>query len=136
MEWEWENKTLQEEDIKEYVGFVYEIQNLIDYRKYIGKKNFTRSKIYQKNKKRRRKRVESNWKDYYGSSDILLKDLEKYGKENFRRKILHLCKTKSEMSYLEAKEQFLNDAIISEEYYNDWISVRIRRTHLKKDNNQ
>jgi hypothetical protein len=51
--------------------------------------------------------------------------------ENFTRTILHLCKSKGECSYLEAKEQFINGVIESADYYNTWIMVRVRDTHIK-----
>lgn len=131
MQWKYNDKEIECSDLEGYVGFVYIITNLINNKKYIGKKNLTKSKIYFKNKKKKRKRVTSDWENYYGSSEILLSDVKEYGKENFERRILHLCLSKSEMSYLEAKEQFIRDAILSDEYYNDWLSVRIRRAHLK-----
>jgi len=49
----------------------------------------------------------------------------------FTREILHLCKTKGECGYLEAKEQFVRDALIGESYYNSWIMVRVRKSHIK-----
>ena len=48
-----------------------------------------------------------------------------------RKTILHLCKSKGECSYLEAKEQFINGVIESADYYNTWIMVRVRDTHIK-----
>ena len=56
------------------------------------------------------------------------------GHENFQRKILHLCKTKGECSYLEAKEQFNRSVLESDEYYNTWIMVRVRKSHIKDYN--
>lgn len=114
-----------------YHGFVYIIENLANGRSYIGKKGFTFGKTRQVNKKKKRFRAESDWRDYYGSSEALLKDVEHYGKERFRRTILHLCRSKGECSYLEAREQFVRDVLIREDYYNTWISCRIRNSHLK-----
>ena len=53
-----------------------------------------------------RSKVDSDWRDYYGSSDELSKDVTTLGKENFTREILHYCTSKAHTSYLEAKEQF------------------------------
>jgi hypothetical protein len=129
--WLYENKIFESDDIDNYIGFVYLITNLTDNKKYIGKKLFGTTKVRQVNKKKKRYKVESNWKDYYGSSENLLTDVDKYGKLNFKREIIRLCKTKGECSYFEAKEQFAVDAVIDPCYYNSWISVRVRRSHLK-----
>ena len=114
-----------------YQGFVYIIENLANGRSYIGKKGFTFSKTRQVKKKKKRYRAESDWRDYYGSSEELLRDVEHYGKERFRRSILHLCRSKGEASYLEAREQLTRDVLLDPSYYNTWISCRVRSTHLK-----
>jgi len=113
-------------------GFVYEITNKDNGKKYIGKKFFWSVKSYQKNKKRKKKKVESDWQDYYGSSELLLEDLNKIGNEQFDRKILRLCKTKSECAYFEAKYQFDYKVLESDEYYNSWIMVKVRKSHLNR----
>jgi hypothetical protein len=120
-------------DHSDIYGFVYLITNLENGRKYIGKKFFWRKKILPITKSRKRRKhtqVESDWKSYYGSSEELNSDIDKYGKDNFRREILHICKTKGECGYLEAKEQFVRDALLTDEYYNTWIQVRVRKNHI------
>ena len=57
-------------------------------------------------------------------------DVETYGSINFKREILKLCKAKGEFSYYEAKYQFDNNVLESDEYYNDWIMVRVHKKHL------
>lgn len=120
-------------DYSDLYGFVYLITNIKNGRKYIGKKFFWRKKILPITKSRKRRKhtqVESDWKSYYGSSEELNSDIDKYGKDNFRREILHLCRTKGECGYLEAKEQFVRDALLTDEYYNTWIQVRVRKNHI------
>ena len=56
---------------------------------------------------------------------------KKHGPPGFDRKILHLCKTKGEMSYLEAKEQFDRRVLLDDSYYNGIINCKIHRTHVK-----
>jgi hypothetical protein len=56
------------------------------------------------------------------------------GHENFSREILHLCRSKGECGYLEAKEQFIRGVMESEDYYNTWIMVRVRKSHIKDYN--
>lgn len=114
------------------IAFVYEITNEVDGRKYIGKKLFKFTRSTKKKGKRVKKQVDSDWLDYYGSNKELIGDVEALGKKSFKRKILHLCKSKGEASYLEAKEQFACDALLSENYYNTWIMVRVRKSHIKK----
>lgn len=116
------------------MAFVYRITNETDGRKYIGKKLFKFTRSSKKKGKRVKKQVDSDWKDYYGSNKELLGDVEGLGKKSFKREILYLCKTKGEASYLEAKEQFACDALLSEDYYNAWIMIRVRKSHVKRKN--
>ena len=119
-------------DPKKIYGFVYLIENLVNGRKYVGKKLFFFKGFKTVKKKKKRILVESDWKTYYGSSNALQKDINEIGKINFRRVILHLCTSKSECSYLEMKEQIERQAIILDEYYNDQIRVRVTRVQLTK----
>lgn len=120
----------EEMDPKKIYGFVYVIENLDTGRMYIGKKLFWMAKTRQVNKKKKRYKAESDWRNYYGSSESLLTDIEKLGKDRFNRTILHLCKSKGECSYLEAKEQFDRNVLLTDSYYNTWISVTCRSNHV------
>lgn len=133
MTWLYEGKPYEPEELdpKKIYGFVYLIENLETSKKYIGKKLLFSSKTRQVNKKKKRYKAESDWKTYYGSSESLLEDVKIFGKDKFRRTILHLCASKAECSYLEAKEQFEREVLLSDNYYNSWISVRVRQAHLK-----
>jgi hypothetical protein len=121
-------------------GFVYEITNKLTGRKYIGKKlaKFKRTtyktvKLKNGNKKRKKIKgtIDSDWQTYYGSSPELLKDVVQLGSENFSREILYYCKTKSECSYIEAREQFARRVLESDDYYNGHIQVRVHGSHIK-----
>tara|TARA_X000001316_G_C921979_1_gene36669 strand:- start:682 stop:1083 length:402 start_codon:yes stop_codon:yes gene_type:complete len=132
--WLYENREYNETP-EEYQGFVYEIEELSTGKKYIGKKNFWRPKILPKNSKRTRRvrtRVESDWKKYFGSNKEVQALVESNGIENYKREILRLCKTKGEMSYYEAKLQFENDVLLSDQYYNEFIGCKIHSKHIKK----
>jgi hypothetical protein len=97
-------------------GFVYLITNLVNDKKYIGKKHFwTRQKD---RKTGRRKTKESDWIDYWGSCDELKEDVKELGKDKFSREILYLCPHKKSMSFYETMEQFKRDVILREDYYN------------------
>lgn len=131
MTWFYKDRPVEDDDIKDQIGFVYIIENLSTGKKYIGKKlfKFTRTKTVKG--KRKKVKVDSDWQTYYGSNNELNADVEKLGKENFRRTILHLCKSKGTANFLEAKEQILNNVLESDNWYNDQIRVRVHRSHLK-----
>jgi len=121
----WENIP---EDISEWFGFVYRITCLSNGKKYIGKKQFwsNQKRPPLKGQKRsRRVTKESDWKKYYGSSNDLKEDLQKYGKENFKREILELTTCKWESAYLELMWQLKENAILREDYYNGIINIRL-----------
>src|SRR5210317_477719 len=121
--WYYENKEYDETP-EEYQGFVYVITELDTDKKYIGKKNFWRPKVLPKNSKRSRKvrtRTESDWQKYYGSSKKFQVLLEQKGPDNYKREILRLCVSKGEMSYYEAKLQFENDVLLTDDYFNEFI---------------
>ena len=138
MTWYYQDEIIEElpEDCE---GFVYLITNLTNDRKYVGKKlaKFKKVRPPLKGKKnKRRSKVESDWRDYWGSSDNLLADVAELGPDKFKREILYLCPSRGIMSYLEAKEQFDRRVLETDEYYNGIINVRvggstILREHLK-----
>ena len=122
---------MKEIDLDKYVGFCYIIENLKNGRKYIGKKLLKHSKTRQVKGKRKRTLVESDWRDYYGSNKKLLEDVEKFGKENFKRTILKWCSTKGETSYWELHFQMMNHVLLDENYYNEFVGVKINSSHIK-----
>ena len=127
MQWTYQGKIV-EEISEEYIGFVYLITNLTNGKKYIGKKlaKFKVTKKPLKGKKnKRRSTKESDWRTYWGSSDHLNADVEQLGPENFTREILYYCTSRGELSYLEAKEQFDRQVLLTDEYYNGIINVRV-----------
>ncbi len=139
MTWLYENKHIIELP-EDCIGFVYLITNKLTNRKYIGKKlaKFSKTtyktiKLKNGNKKRKRIRskIDSDWQLYYGSSPELTKDIELLGIENFSREILFYCKSKSECSYIEAREQFARKVLESNDYYNGHIQVRVHGSHIK-----
>lgn len=111
------------------LGFIYIIQNKSNNKKYIGKKLlfFRKSKKPLKNRKNKRhSKIESDWKEYTGSSNKLNDDIKKIGIDEFRFQIIQFYKTKLELSYHETKEIIDRNAIFSEEYYNEVLNCRFR----------
>lgn len=82
-------------------GFIYETTNLINGRKYIGKR------IYSE-----------GWESYLGSGELLKLAIKKYGKENFQRTILKECRTSKELEEAEKYYIKLYDAVANLAYYN------------------
>ncbi len=113
------------------IGFVYLITNTQNNKKYIGKKVFYFQKTTQKNLKKKKVKVESDWRTYTGSNDDLNADIKTDNPE-LKQEILEICYSKSSLSYIEAYHQFINNALIDSSYYNNWISVRVTRRHLTK----
>ena len=112
-------------------GFVYMIENTVTGRKYIGRKYFTQAGYKQVNGKRKKIRKPSDWETYYGSNETLKEDVSILGEDKFVRTILHLCKTKSECNYYELREQMDKRVLESNDYYNEWISVKVTKKNLK-----
>ena len=90
-------------------GFIYEITNLHNKRRYIGKKQIQKIIKRPPLKGKRNKRhliTESDWKTYTGSCSELNLDIERYGMKDFAFTILRLCYNKWELAYYEAELQF------------------------------
>jgi hypothetical protein len=122
----------------DWYGFVYEITNITNNRKYIGMKFFTAASRKQVKGKIKKIRIESDWKTYYGSSKELQADIDAIGKENFHREILRLCEARGETKYWELKLQVLNN-VLEERfangdfvYYNSNLSMKHTRRSIGK----
>jgi hypothetical protein len=139
MTWYYNGNAVSElpEDV---VGFVYLITNTTNGKMYVGKKlakfaKTTYKVVKLKNGTKKRKKIKSkinsDWQQYYGSSPNLTEDVNQLGTDNFKREILYYCKSKSECSYIEAREQFSRRVLESDDYYNGHIQVRVHGSHIK-----
>ena len=135
MQWTYKGDIVEEVP-EGVVGFVYQITNTTNGRMYIGKKlaEFKKAKPPLKGRiNKRRYTVESDWKDYFGSSDALTEDVVKLGKDKFTREILFYCKSRAELSYIEAREQFARKVLETDDYYNGHIRVRIHGSGILRE---
>jgi hypothetical protein len=128
--WTYNNREFTGDGIGEYFGMVYLITNIRTGRKYVGKKFFTKAARRQVKGKSKKVRIASDWEKYFGSNKVIQEEVKTLGEDVFKREILHLCKSRSECSYWETWEIFNRDALRTDDYYNDWVSCRIRKAHL------
>jgi len=118
-------------------AFVYLITNKKSGKKYVGKKlaKFKTTKPPLKGKKNKRRGTkESDWREYWGSSDHLKEDVAILGEDQFTREILYYCASRGIASYLEAREQFEREVLLSDDYYNGIINVRVGGSKILKEN--
>lgn len=135
MTWLYEGKQIDELP-EGCEAFVYLITNKTNNMKYVGKKlaKFKQTRPPLKGKKNKRRTTkESDWREYWGSSDRLKEDVERLGPENFVREILHVCPSRGIASYLEAREQFERRVLETDEYYNGIINVRVGGSNILKE---
>ena len=121
---EWDNNAF---------GFIYLITNLTNNKKYIGCKmlqKVIKRKPLKGKKNKRHETIESDWRTYTSSSNELNKDIELLGKENFKFEIIDFAYSKSHLKYLEAKYQFDNDVLLSENWYNGIINLRVGKIKI------
>lgn len=115
---------------EEMIGFCYKITNKKNGKFYIGRKIFfserkvklsKKEKLLSENKRKTYKYVkkETNWLNYWGSCEELLSDIKLYGEESFEREIIHLCKSKIDITFYEAYHQILNNVIFIDSYNNN-----------------
>ena len=136
--WIYKGGIFNSDDIGDNYGFVYRITNTTNSKSYIGRKYFVQKRKPKGGK--RRVTSESNWKQYYGSSDELKRDIRDFGRENFRREILSLHTTLGRVNYEETKQLFLHNVLAeklddgSPAYYNSNILGRYyRKDYFEED---
>ena len=136
--WLYEGKPydLPYEDIpEEYVGFVYQITDNETGEIYIGQKRFRKPKtlpITKTRKRRVRTSVESDWRQYYGSNEVIKENIVAGRTDRYTREILRFGYSKGDLSYLETLEQFNRGVLLSTKYLNGIINCRIHQKHLSE----
>lgn len=115
---------------KGVVSFVYKLTHVESGKAYIGKKGFFFSKTKQVKLKKKKIKVDSDWREYFSSSDEIQKMVAEG--QHFTREILHLCWGIGEANYLEAREQMDNRVLESpDKWFNGQIQCRVHHSHLK-----
>lgn len=115
----------------EHIGYVYIITHIPTQRFYIGQKKFYFKKTRKPlkgNKNKRHYTTDSDWQDYWGSSNKLLKFIEENGKQDFKREILCFCDTKWELSYMELRYQIKYDVLFNPLAFNEILNVRLHKS--------
>lgn len=132
MTWIYDNQIFNEEMIQDHIGFVYMIENLATGKRYIGRKLFTKAATKTIKGKRKKIRAASDWENYWGSNKVLQEDVKVLGPDHFKRTITRLCKTRSEAAYWETFEIFKHHALMSDDFYNEWVTCKISAKHVRK----
>lgn len=116
-------------DINDYFGFVYEIIEIGTHKSYIGIKQFWSKRTLKPLKGKKNKRhtiVESDWKTYNSSSKIMQEKIAK-DPTHYRKCIMYLAKTKTELkareAYLQLEYYFKGKWDL---LYNECINLRLR----------
>ena len=129
--WTYEGATFTTDDIDNFFGFVYCITNNTNGRQYIGRKYFW--KFRTPRGKKRKVKSESDWKNYYGSSEELKEEIQQLGRHNFSRVMLSLHKTAGKTNFEETRQLFLKGVLTESlsdgtpKYYNSNILSRYFR---------
>lgn len=142
MNWKYKEETEFEIPEGSY-GFIYKITSKVNGRKYIGRKYLTAAKTTSKRvllksgakvTKKKKSRVESNWRDYMGSCKPLLEDIARFGQDKYEFEILAFAKTKGQVNFLECFFQMRANVLGDDSYYNDAIgSGQFRGVRLDED---
>jgi hypothetical protein len=131
MEWFYNDAPITPETLVGSYGFVYIITNLLNNKRYIGKKFLFSKKTLKPLKGKTRKRhllVDSGWRDYWSSSPTLLSEIETIGKHNFKREIISLHPNKQETNYHELRLQIMLDVLGDDNFVNENIASKFYRT--------
>ena len=129
--WTYKNTTFTSADIDDKFGFVYCITNNTNGRQYIGRKYFW--KFRTPRGKKRKVKSESDWKNYYGSSEELKEEIQQLGRCNFSRVMLSLHKTAGKTNFEETRQLFVKGVLTESlsdgtpKYYNSNILSRYFR---------
>ena len=136
--WLYEGKPYdpQYEEIPEDVlGFVYQITDNHTGERYLGQKRMRKPKTLPKTKTRKRRVktvVESDWRNYYSSSEVIKENVSQGRSDRYTREILRFGYGKGDLNYLELKEQMDRNVLFDDTYLNGIVNARIHKKHISE----
>lgn len=130
--WIYKNKELKEEDIPaQAIGFIYIIKSNSE-KMYVGKKLLTKAAYKTVNGKKKKIRKESDWQDYWSSSDYVKEAIAMEGIENYTREIICFCLSLAVLNYSEQKIQFACSVLEDMNWLNGNINAKIFKGNVYK----
>ena len=115
------------------LGFIYEITNLSNNKRYLGRKTI-RKPNYTSGINKGKSKGNYVFTTYCGSSKSLLEDIKRGN--TYKKEIIRWCYSKAELTYYESQAIYCSDSLIREDFYNFWCKSTVYSRHLnsaKKD---
>lgn len=123
--WLYKGSEIEDTNIsKDSIGFLYKITNTVTGEWYIGRKLLTSSKTKTINGKKKKIRVENDWKDYWSSNE-LIKEEAKVDPDKFKREILIFVPTMGAMTLGEEYLLHVSGALFDPKCLNRNIRAKI-----------
>ena len=97
----------------DFYGFVYITTNLVNGKKYIGKRRF-----------------KEGWENYLGIGTLLRQEIREYGSKNFFKQIIEICRTEEVLNEREHYWITHFNAKDSEDFYNMTDKMSGRRSRI------
>ena len=124
--WIYNEKTIGDKDIpSDAIGFLYRITHLSTGKWYIGRKLLSKSVTRQSKGKKIKSKIESDWKEYWSSSDVIKALVEEKGEADFKREILIFVTTKAQLLYAEEYALYVTGSLFDNLCLNQNIRSRI-----------
>lgn len=131
--WIYNGKTVDDKDIPEKsIGFLYKITHTPTGKWYIGRKMLTKTKTTQSKGVKTKSKVDSDWKDYWSSSDDVKALVAEKGEKEFKREILHFVTTKAALTYAEEYALYVTGSLFDSNCFNNNIRAKIYRKWFGK----
>lgn len=129
--WYYKGQVFNSTSINDAHGFIYMIEEISTGKIYIGQKQLWTKKIRMINKKRKKVKAESDWKNYYSSSNYINDKVALNGTSDFKRYIVTLVSGDGIMNYIELRFQMDLKVLENEhKYINGYVGGRISRSHI------